>query len=381
MWFAVAACLVVVTAAASVAAVVDHRRAEESPASGTANPSGPLDTWTALPTGPLSPREDATSVWTGTEWMVFGGRQGLMAMNDSAAYNPATNTWRSLAVNPTMHPGARAVWTGHVVAVLAKAGGWIYDPVVDTWTELPRQSADSSTTAVSADAIWTGHEVVVIGVAESNGHGALGARGLDPTTMTWGPLVPTGALAPSIAVMGAVAGARWDGVRVQVWLTTGQGWAYDPAAGTWEVLAPLQVPGSNPETTMSITGSGPRSYAYADTSNGAASSGQLAVFENGAWNLVGDPQSGSAAAAAPLLTMAGDELVLLSAERGPEAIDPTTGAPRGLDSPLVRPGSGRSVAWTGQTLLVWGGRDTAPATDTGMKALTATGASLSASQR
>jgi Galactose oxidase, central domain len=378
IWFAVAACLLLLAGVASVAGLVRHRVSDESTTSVTANPPGPLDTWEALPAGPLSPREDATSVWTGSEWLVFGGRQGIEAMNDSAAYNPSSNTWRSLAVNPTMHPGAQAVWTGHVVAVLAKGGGWIYDPAADTWTDLPQQSVLSSGTAVGNDPIWTGQEVVTIGVTESDGHAALGARGLDPTTMTWGEL------APSRGVMGAVAGARWDGSRVQVWLTTGEGWAYDPEAEIWEALAPLPVSGSNAETTLSITGSGSRTYVLAHTSDDTGSSGQLAVFEDGAWRLVGDPQRGPAGDAAPLLTMAGDELVLFSRQRGPEAIDPATGATRALNSLLVGPGSGRSVAWTGEELLMSGGRDTAPGTGGNPGAggaLTAAAARLSSSQR
>ena len=383
VWVAVAACLLLVTAVAGAAALVGSRAGRGATTSVSASPKGPLDTWAALPAGPLSPREAATSVWTGTEWLIFGGRQGLMVRNDSAAYDPSTNAWRALAVNPTMHPGAQAVWTGQVVVVLAKAGGWIYDPAADTWTDLPRQSTASAKIIASNDAVWTGRQVMAVGVTDDNGHGALGARGLDPTTRTWGPLVQTGELARSFDSMGAVAGARWDGSRVQVWLTTGQGWAYDPDTQTWTALPQLHVPDSNPEATLSIAGSGDRTYVLARTSTDTGSWEQLAVFENGTWRLVGDPEPGPAGDAAPQLTMAGDELILLSRQRGPEAIDPATGATRPLDSALVGPGSGRTVTWTGDELLVWGGRNTTPGTDGNPGtdgALTASGARLYSSQ-
>ncbi len=255
------------------------------------------------------------------------------------------------------------MWTGHVVAVLAKGGGWIYDPAADTWTDLPRQPTASWATVVSNDAVWTGQQVVAIGVTDNNGHGEAGARGIDPNTRTWGPLVQTGELAPSFDAVGAVAGARWDGSRVAGLADYRRGMGHDPGTETWAALPQLHVPDSNPETTLSITGSGARTYILARTSNDTGSSEQLAVFENGAWTLVGDPQPGPPGDAFPQLTMAGSELILLSRQREPEAIDPTTGVIRALDSALIGPGSGRTVTWTGQELLVWGGRDTTPGTN------------------
>ena len=338
VWFAVAACLLAVTGLAGVDGLVSHRARHGSTTSVIANPNPPLDTWAALPSGPLSPREDATSVWTGTEWLIFGGRQGLMVVNDSAAYDPSTNTWRSLAVNPTMHPGAQAVWTGHVVAVLAKGGGWIYDPAADTWTDLPRQPTASWATVVSNDAVWTGQQVVAIGVTDNNGHGELGARGIDPNTRTWGPLVQTGELAPSFDAMGAVAGARWDGSRVQVWLTTGEGWAMTPAQRPGRHCRSSTCPTRTrrPPCRSPAPGPGPTSSPAPPTT--PVPSEQLAVFENGAWTLVGDPQPGPPGDAFPQLTMAGSELILLSRQREPEAIDPTTGVIRALDLGADRTG-------------------------------------------
>lgn len=56
------------------------------------------DTWELLPEAPISDRCDHSGTWTGTEFIVFGGRplcaSGVVPLGDAAAYNPATNTWR-----------------------------------------------------------------------------------------------------------------------------------------------------------------------------------------------------------------------------------------------------------------------------------------------
>jgi hypothetical protein len=375
-WLAAAACILLLVMVMGVGVVWRLDHSNSTTALGT-SPSGALDTWQNLPPMPLSPREDATSVWTGSEWMVFGGHQGLLAMNDSAAYNPATDTWRKLAVNPTMHPGAEALWTGHDVVVLAKGAGWIYDPAADTWTNLPQQSAVPDQTAINNGGVWTGTEVVVVGVTFAAGHAALGARTLEPTKMTWGPLAQTAELASSLDAMGAIAGTWWDGTRVQVWLTTGQGWAYNPATGTWEALPSLQVPGSNPTTILSITGTGAQTYALTYTATSAAATAQLAAFDRNQWTLVGDPQPWPTSDIAPLLTMAGNQLIVFTSQHDPQTVDLTTGALRALATPLVGPGLGRSVQWTGHELLVAAGRDTVPPPQPGT--LTAAAARLYAS--
>src|SRR5690606_31588462 len=57
-----------------------------------------------LAPGPLSGREAAASVWTGTELLIWGGGAGGDAdgrtFADGAAYDPATDTWRTLAPSP-----------------------------------------------------------------------------------------------------------------------------------------------------------------------------------------------------------------------------------------------------------------------------------------
>jgi hypothetical protein len=61
--------------------------------------------WTPVGAAPLSPRYHATGVWTGSEMIVVGGWDldddgFIRGLDDGAAYNPATDTWRQIASAP-----------------------------------------------------------------------------------------------------------------------------------------------------------------------------------------------------------------------------------------------------------------------------------------
>jgi len=72
--------------------------------------------WSTLPAAPIPPRAGAAVVWTGREMIVWGGATGqnqdeLRA--DGAAYEPATNGWRTLPAAPiAARVDPSAVWTG-----------------------------------------------------------------------------------------------------------------------------------------------------------------------------------------------------------------------------------------------------------------------------
>jgi hypothetical protein len=369
-WWVAAAGVVLLAVVAGVALAA--RSADERPATTSLTSTTttlPPGTWRAIAQPALSPREDAPSIWTGKEWLLFGGRQGNAALADGAAYDPATDRWHALTPPISMHPGAIAVWTGRVVAVLAKQGGWIYDPEADTWTDLPLQDTTGQVVFTSA-AVWTGHDVVVIGYGDDLQ--TLTARTLDPDTRTWGPVAasPRRGRFGTVAVEGlpagsGLAGARWDGGRVQVWLYDGSGWAFDPAARAWAELSSLVVPDRNPETSTSIAGVGATTYAMVASGTDAGSTLQLAAFDQDRWRLVGPSIASRPADVVGQLVSAGDRLVWFSRATAPAVVDPATGSVRTLDGAPVGPGGGRSVTWTGSELFVFGGRDAAPVGTTG----------------
>jgi hypothetical protein len=191
-------------------------------------------TWTALPTSPLSARQGALGVWTGTELVVVGGTglpagssavpdvQNAVPLANGAAYHPATRTWTPIAPAPTALEGSawsgdRAVWSGSEVLVWAPAAGtahvYAYAPATDRWRTIPLGPAPelaSSLASAEPDAVvlWTGTGLLV-----------------------WpGPGTPSGGATTSTSVPPA---------------TSVQGAILDPATGTWRAMAPAPIPARN----------------------------------------------------------------------------------------------------------------------------------------
>ena len=73
--------------------------------------------WRTLPSSGLVARYGANSVWTGTDFIVWGGTVHVSGVynvyDDGARYSPATNSWTKLPSpgRPGVFEGASA-WTG-----------------------------------------------------------------------------------------------------------------------------------------------------------------------------------------------------------------------------------------------------------------------------
>ena len=100
--------------------------------------------WRTLTSVPLAPRYDAASVWTGSEWLIWGGTDGTLDFGDGVAYDPLTDTYRALAESPLSAREVRGVWTGTEMLLLAgtssggnaESDGAAYDPVTDAWRSI-----------------------------------------------------------------------------------------------------------------------------------------------------------------------------------------------------------------------------------------------------
>lgn len=183
-----------------------ERTVAESPDTVPAEPG-----WSEIDPGPLDGRAEAAVVWTGSEVIVWGGHgleitttaQGNPSFDYTgdvrvvgAAYDPATDTWRTLAGAPIdARVGAAAVWTGSEMVVWGgltpdreRVGpdGAAYDPDTDTWRAIA--PAPLSTRVPAAHA-WTGTEMIVWGIG---GRGTALADGAayNPDTDTWRAIVP-----------------------------------------------------------------------------------------------------------------------------------------------------------------------------------------------
>jgi hypothetical protein len=175
-------------------------------------------TWRKLPTAPLQSRADAEGAWTGKELIVAGGFTWVgdreAGFRDGAAYNPATSTWRKIALMPATinYPTGPAVWDGTEVLFLRSTGarGLAYNPVTNRWRYLPAMPQPRADFA----AVWTGHYVLVWGgIGGTSGKPALPAHGeaYSPVTNQWTAM--PGAPVPGRAFPTAV----WTGHQMIVW--------------------------------------------------------------------------------------------------------------------------------------------------------------------
>lgn len=142
---------------------------------GRYNPA--TDSWLPVSTaGAPSPRWGGQgAVWTGTCMLVWGGEfdisSNVSALGDGGRYDPATDTWSPIALAgaPAPRLSFNAVWTGTEMLVWggrdAKArsfgDGARYDPVADSWSAIATENAPGPRD--SAAAVWTGTGMLVWG--------------------------------------------------------------------------------------------------------------------------------------------------------------------------------------------------------------------------
>lgn len=299
--------------------VLDHPVGRADYKNLVATPAPLAGTWQSIPPSPVALQTNLASVWTGSEMLIYGvkgvARDGnfLHASNALVAYNPASRTWQRLP-SPTgqaqylgRHP---AVWTGREMLVWPDRA---FNPATNQWRALPKSPASGGGLVV-----WTGRELIGWGGGCCGDAFSDGAA-YNPSTNTWRKLA-TSPLAPSQSPIGA-----WDGHELIVLVgdfdPDGKRWparlaraaAYDPATDTWRRIAPL--PESRGGATVTWDGD------------------ELLVVGGAGAPLGGKP--------APLATIG-------------YAYDPATNRWR----PLPAMESGRfasATAWTGKTLLLWGG--------------------------
>ncbi len=227
------------------------------------------DKWTKIGVSEVSPaRDTALSAWTGKELVVWGGFQlrgsltkDTIVLDTGAALDPATGAWRPItrsgAPSLRMHPAG--VWTGREWIVFggqSSSGAsaavsdraYAYDPTTDAWRRLSDEGAPSPRWG-SAIA-WTGNEVVVFGGNLPGGSGAEQASdgaAYDPATNRWRPLP-----AAPRDQLGA-GSAHWTGSLLLVFAGTGA--VLDPAADTWWRVAAAGSPRTRAGAAMAWTGS------------------------------------------------------------------------------------------------------------------------------
>jgi hypothetical protein len=219
--------------------------------------------WERLPAPPLDGRSDPAYAWTGRELVIWGGWDGGFRdppyFDDGAAYDPVARTWRILPAAPLAARAPFAVWTGAELIVWGSTDrfdrmrdGAAYDPASDTW----RRIADAPTDVTDGSAVWSGEEMIVFGAALDGNNRAdtLTAIGIayDPVSDTWRELPPSG-LSPQAMT------ASWLGDELIAWDYEHASAAYDPGTDGWRPLpaVPLKFSECRPvsvATTRAVFG-------------------------------------------------------------------------------------------------------------------------------
>jgi N-acetylneuraminic acid mutarotase len=215
--------------------------------------------WRTIAPSPLSPRSWAAAAWTGSELLIWGGASGTDPMSyplaDGAAYDPATDSWRSLAPAPlTARSPLASVWTGTHWLVwgdgpsrttASAMDGVVYDPTTDTWTPVPTAPLRIN----DGHAVWAGTEMVVFGAELLGGNHAQTefavGEAFDPASGTWRALPPSHLDPQATAV-------TWDGQQVVAADYLGKVQAYDPIANAWGDLPdpPLDTGEDSPQLAV-----------------------------------------------------------------------------------------------------------------------------------
>lgn len=344
----------------------------DRPATAATPQAGREPGWVAIPSPPF-PAAFSHTAWTGEELLLVGGGRANGGLHRlSAAYDPATMTWRSIAAAPhdLWAYWGDAHWTGRELLVFgldASSGDpgssprLAYDPAADRWRQLPAAPLNDVTSTTTA---WTGEELLVLATPRSGG-APVGAA-YDPEQVSWRTIAPFPLDGDRFHPM-----IIWTDGELVVWAGSsaeaspavgGQeppppargGAAYDPATDTWRVLAVadeamglhpvawtgreiLCLDGDEPIATYAITADLARVRRVADAPRRAVRTHE------------------------PVWT--GQELVLIGDRSDPRAIagaayDPATDRWHELPDPGMEAERVPVVTWAGSELIVVGGRAT-----------------------
>jgi N-acetylneuraminic acid mutarotase len=329
------------------------------------------DTWvaTSLMNVPLA-RVGHTAVWTGEEMIIWGGEDGLTALNTGGRYDPDTNTW--VATNSATAPSARAihtaVWTGTEMIVWGGcpdvAGcivqgtpfntGGRYNPTTDSWTATNTTNAPTARAAHTA--VWTGTEMIVWGGGTStNIFFNTGGR-YTPATDSWMATNTTNAPA---ARFGHVA--VWTGDLMVVWGGSSRtGGRYSPATNSWTPTSD-EDPNSIRSNHVAVwTGVEMIVWGGDDVPNGTVDTGRIYTPATRTWRDTPPSNLGGRHSLAAVWT--GTEMIVWGGQVGNYIYDtggrfnPTTNTWTPMtttNAPEAR--AWHVAAWSGSEMIIWGG--------------------------
>ena len=222
------------------------------------------DTW--RPTSQVdapAPRSSHTAVWADGEMIVWGGIASGSYLGNGGRYDPATQTWNPVSTN--VAPSARAyhtaVWTGDEMLVWGggdtvspQGNGGRYDPIADEWTGITM--TDAPWPRYDHVMVWTGSEAIVWGGGTNYGFPTIstntGSR-YDPVADSW-----TATSTDNCPTARYAHVAVWTGEEMIVWANQSYdntGGLYDPVADAWQTTTTADAPEGRAYPSIVWTGS------------------------------------------------------------------------------------------------------------------------------
>lgn len=195
------------------------------------------DAWTTVSTvSPPTARTRHAAVWSGSEMIIWGGYGTVGYLADGGRFSVANNQWSAVAPSPlAARDGQGGVWTGNRMLIWGgttskgrSEDGALYNPSDNTWTVLPVSGAPAA--RANATVLWTGDRLLVWG-----GDGAAGYRADGAQLLFTGGAVPASSW-QALNPVGAPAArtghtAVWTGTQMLIWGgENGQGKLADGAA-------------------------------------------------------------------------------------------------------------------------------------------------------
>lgn len=319
------------------------------------------DTWTPI-TGEDMPskRTGHTTLWTGTEMIVWGGASNSTTFDDGGRFDPLQNKWTTILPSGiesrTLH---RAVWTGTEMIVL---GGKKYLPSFSgaapsiaryNLTNGQWRGSSQNVPENEFEAVWTGSEVLIWGFQSSF---SLSARKYNPTTDTISAL----SLAGSPQARSGET-AVWTGTEMIIWgglyfgSPLNNGGRYNPVSNAWYSISTTNAPPGGSGHTAIWTGTEMIIWG-GDTGNGKrynpSSNIWISISTTNAPVVRG---SHSAVWTGTEMIVWGGGNSLITGGR----YNPASNTWSVLTTNGVSPGrSGHGAVWTGTEMVVWGGTGT-----------------------
>lgn len=113
------------------------------------------------------------AVWTGREMIIWGGQSISGELRDGAAYVPSSDLWVPIASMAAPSTRVNAVFTGTSL-VLAGARGpddaWRWEPSLGSWVRATHGASSTSQPRRRHTTVWTGDELVVWGGIDADGN-------------------------------------------------------------------------------------------------------------------------------------------------------------------------------------------------------------------